>query len=67
MHGSARARLARDVEPFERAGCLFPGLSELVDASSVGGSTFDLGSATYDMTRIVTGQLDAYIEPGPSS
>ena len=27
--------------------------------------TFDLGSATYDMTRIVTGQLDAYVEPGP--
>src|SRR6185295_1453247 len=35
------------------------------DSSSVGGGTFDLGSATYDMTRIVTGQLDAYIEPGP--
>jgi myo-inositol-1(or 4)-monophosphatase len=31
----------------------------------VGGATFDLGSATYDMTRIVTGQLDAYVEPGP--
>jgi myo-inositol-1(or 4)-monophosphatase len=40
-------------------------LSELVDASSVGGSTFDLGSATFDMTRVITGQLDAYIEPGP--
>ena len=40
-------------------------LGELIDASSVGGGTFDLGSATYDMTRIVTGQLDAYIEPGP--
>jgi myo-inositol-1(or 4)-monophosphatase len=40
-------------------------LAELIDASSVGGGTFDLGSATYDMTRIVTGQLDAYIEPGP--
>jgi myo-inositol-1(or 4)-monophosphatase len=36
----------------------------LIDASSVGGGTFDLGSATYDMTRIATGQLDAYIEPG---
>jgi myo-inositol-1(or 4)-monophosphatase len=31
----------------------------------VGGGTFDLGSATFDMTRVVTGQLDAYIEPGP--
>jgi myo-inositol-1(or 4)-monophosphatase len=40
-------------------------LAELVDASSVGGASFDLGSATYDMTRVATGQLDAYIEPGP--
>jgi myo-inositol-1(or 4)-monophosphatase len=40
-------------------------LGELLDRSSVGGGTFDLGSATFDMTRIVTGQLDAYIEPGP--
>jgi fructose-1,6-bisphosphatase/inositol monophosphatase family enzyme len=40
-------------------------LAELVDASSVGGASFDLGSATYDITRITTGQLDAYIEPGP--
>jgi myo-inositol-1(or 4)-monophosphatase len=40
-------------------------LAELIDASSVGGATFDLGSATYDMTRVVTGQLDAYVEPGP--
>src|SRR4051794_32799755 len=39
-------------------------LGELIDTSSVGGGTFDLGSATYDMTRVVTGQLDAYIEPG---
>ena len=40
-------------------------LAELVDSSSVGGASFDLGSATFDMTRVVTGQLDAYIEPGP--
>jgi myo-inositol-1(or 4)-monophosphatase len=40
-------------------------LAELIDVSSVGGGTFDLGSATYDMTRVVTGQLDAYVEPGP--
>jgi myo-inositol-1(or 4)-monophosphatase len=40
-------------------------LAVLVDASSVGGATFDLGSATFDMTRIATGQLDAYVEPGP--
>ena len=40
-------------------------LAELIDTSSVGGSTFDLGSAAFDMTRVATGQLDAYIEPGP--
>jgi myo-inositol-1(or 4)-monophosphatase len=40
-------------------------LGDLIDASSVGGATFDLGSATFDMTRIATGQLDAYVEPGP--
>jgi myo-inositol-1(or 4)-monophosphatase len=40
-------------------------LAELVDSSSVGGASFDLGSAAYDITRITTGQLDAYIEPGP--
>lgn len=40
-------------------------LAELLDTSSVGGGTFDLGSATYDMTRVLTGQLDAYIEPAP--
>jgi myo-inositol-1(or 4)-monophosphatase len=39
-------------------------VGDLIDSSSVGGGTFDLGSATYDMTRVVTGQLDAYIEPG---
>ena len=40
-------------------------LCELIDRSSVGGGTFDLGSATFDMTRVATGQLDAYVEPGP--
>ena len=40
-------------------------LADLIDASSVGGATFELGSAAFDMTRIVTGQLDAYVEPGP--
>jgi myo-inositol-1(or 4)-monophosphatase len=40
-------------------------LEELIDASSVAGGTFDLGSATFDMTRIATGQMDAYVEPGP--
>lgn len=40
-------------------------LAELIDASSVGGATFELGSAAFDSTRVVTGQLDAYVEPGP--
>jgi myo-inositol-1(or 4)-monophosphatase len=40
-------------------------VGDLIDASSVGGGTFDLGSASFDMTRIATGQLDAYVEPGP--
>jgi len=40
-------------------------VGDIIDASSVGGGTFDLGSATFDITRVVTGQMDAYIEPGP--
>ena len=40
-------------------------IGDLIDASSVGGATFDLGSAAFDMTRLVTGQLDCYVEPGP--
>jgi myo-inositol-1(or 4)-monophosphatase len=31
----------------------------------VGGGSFELGSATFDMTRVLTGQTDAYVEPGP--
>lgn len=38
-------------------------VSRLADLCAIGGSTFDLGSASYIMTRIVTGQLDAYIDP----
>ncbi|HEX6458597.1 MAG TPA: inositol monophosphatase family protein [Thermoleophilaceae bacterium] len=40
-------------------------LGPLIEGSSVGGGSFELGSASYDMTRVLTGQLDAYIEPGP--
>jgi myo-inositol-1(or 4)-monophosphatase len=40
-------------------------LADLIDSSSVGGASFELGSAAFDMTRVVTGQLDAYVEPGP--
>jgi myo-inositol-1(or 4)-monophosphatase len=40
-------------------------LGGLVDRSSVNGGVFDLGSATFGMTRILTGQMDAYIDVGP--
>ena len=40
-------------------------LGELIDRSSVDGAVFDIGSATYSMTRILTGQLDAYVDVGP--
>lgn len=40
-------------------------LAELIDTSSVGGATFDLGSACFDTMCVVDGRLDAYIEPGP--
>jgi myo-inositol-1(or 4)-monophosphatase len=40
-------------------------LAALIDGASPAGATFELGSATYDMTRVLTGQLDAYIEPSP--
>jgi len=41
-------------------------LEELIDASSVGGAVFDLGSATWSVTRVLTGQLDAYVDIGPA-
>jgi len=40
-------------------------LGDLIDASSVGGATFDLGSACFDTMCVVDGRLDAYVEPGP--
>jgi myo-inositol-1(or 4)-monophosphatase len=39
-------------------------LAEMIDTSSVGGAVFDLGSATFDLTRILTGQLDSYVDVG---
>jgi myo-inositol-1(or 4)-monophosphatase len=39
-------------------------MGELIDASSVGGGTFELGSQAFAMTRVVTGQLDAVVEVG---
>jgi myo-inositol-1(or 4)-monophosphatase len=40
-------------------------LAELIDESSVGGGTFELGSAAFDSMCVVDGRLDAYVEPGP--
>ena len=40
-------------------------LEELVDRVGIGGGYFDLGSATFNLTRIATGQLDAYVDVGP--
>ncbi|MDQ6818174.1 MAG: hypothetical protein M3018_12325, partial [Actinomycetota bacterium] len=39
-------------------------LGEMIDASSVGGGTFELGSQAFAMTRVVSGQLDAVVEVG---
>jgi fructose-1,6-bisphosphatase/inositol monophosphatase family enzyme len=39
-------------------------MAELIDASSVGGGTFELGSQAFAMTRVVTGQFDAVVEVG---
>lgn len=39
-------------------------LGELIDLSSVDGALFDLGSATYGITRLITGQLHAYVDVG---
>jgi myo-inositol-1(or 4)-monophosphatase len=39
-------------------------LEELVDGSSMRGGYFDLGSAAFNITRIATGQLDAYVDVG---
>jgi myo-inositol-1(or 4)-monophosphatase len=41
-------------------------VGELIDASSVGGAVFDLGSAAYCLTRVLTGQLDSYVDVGPA-
>lgn len=39
-------------------------LGDLVDLSSVDGGFFDLGSATFDITRVLVGSLDAYVDVG---
>lgn len=40
-------------------------VGDLIDRSSVGGGVFDLGSACFDGVCVLTGQLDAFLEPGP--
>ena len=39
-------------------------LEELIDNSNFNGSVFYLGSASFSITRVVTGQLDCYIDIG---
>ncbi len=39
-------------------------LAELIDLSSVDGGYFDLGSATFSITRVVKGEMDVYVDPG---
>lgn len=39
-------------------------LERLIDEAGVSGGTFDLGAAAFAMTRVVTGQLDAYVDHG---
>ena len=39
-------------------------LGELIDLSSVDGGYFDLGSATFSITRVVKGEMDAYVDVG---
>ncbi len=39
-------------------------LEELIDGSGMGGGFFDLGSAAFNLTRLATGQLDAYVDVG---
>jgi len=39
-------------------------LEDLIDGSTMEGGCFELGSATFNMTRVATGQLDAYVDVG---
>jgi myo-inositol-1(or 4)-monophosphatase len=39
-------------------------LEELIDRCGMRGGYFDLGSAAFNITRIATGQLDAYVDIG---
>jgi myo-inositol-1(or 4)-monophosphatase len=39
-------------------------LGELIDLSSVDGGYFDLGSATFSITRVIKGEMDVYVDVG---
>lgn len=39
-------------------------LAPLFDAPGAEGAFFDQGSAAYSLTRVATGQVDAYVDPG---
>lgn len=39
-------------------------LEELIDSSNFNGSVFYLGSASFSITRVVSGQLDCYVDIG---
>jgi len=39
-------------------------LETLADGCSMGGGTFELGSAAFALTRVANGQLDAYVDVG---
>jgi myo-inositol-1(or 4)-monophosphatase len=41
-------------------------LGGLFDAPGSEGAFFDQGSAAYSLTRVATGQLDAFVDPGPA-
>ena len=41
-------------------------LGGLFDAPGSEGAFFDQGSAAYSLTRVGTGQLDAFVDPGPA-
>ena len=39
-------------------------IGDLIDLTSVDGGCFDLGSATFCITRVLTGEMDAYVDVG---
>jgi len=39
-------------------------IGELIDLTSVDGGYFDLGSATFSITRVVKGEMDVYVDVG---